>query len=100
MTAKLTFKVQAKTFDMELDTELTVADVKTLIEEQAGIPGDGMRLVYKGKICKDPDVLKALNVADGHMVHVVRAPGAKPPAAAAAATPAPAVTTPAAAPST
>ena len=27
MTAKLTFKVQAKTFDMELDTELTVADV-------------------------------------------------------------------------
>ena len=31
-----------------------------------------MRLVYKGKICKDPDVLKALNVADGHMVHVVR----------------------------
>ena len=53
------------------------------------------RLIYSGKVLKDPETLESYNVKDGHTVHMVRGAPATPapapaPVAAAAPVPAPA----------
>ena len=77
--------------------DMTVAAFKTAAAEIVDIPANLQRIVYRGKVLKDVDVLKALGVEDGHAVHVVRVAGAAtdaaPQVAPAAAAPAPTVTT-------
>ena len=52
-------------------------DVKKQCEEQTKLAPEDQRLIYKGKILKDGDVLSALGVTDGHTMHLVKGPGAK-----------------------
>ena len=69
------------------DFGVTVAAFKLQIVDQVSIPAAQQRMVYRGKILKDTDVLSLVGVESGHAVHVVK--GQKPAGEAATTTPTP-----------
>eukprot|EP00920_Eleutheroschizon_duboscqi_P034591 GHVT01082878.1.p2 GENE.GHVT01082878.1~~GHVT01082878.1.p2 ORF type:complete len:264 (+),score=19.67 GHVT01082878.1:3138-3929(+) len=69
----VTFKVSGGTqFDMELDPDWTVKELKQKCEEKAAIPVVRQRVIYKGRILKDDDKVSVHDVQDGHMMHLVK----------------------------
>jgi ubiquilin len=95
-----------KSVSVQLATvDMTVAAFKEAASATVEIPANVQRVVYRGKVLKDTDILKSVGVEDGHAVHVVRvagqtapapatdpAPAQAPPPAAAVVTPQPAHT--------
>ncbi|CAO3593402.1 unnamed protein product [Absidia cylindrospora] len=84
-----------------IETSKTVLDLKSAIAEQADVPIERQRLIYSGRVLKDPDTLADCKLADGNTVHMVR--GAQPGGArstTATNTPTPTSTTPQAAATT
>eukprot|EP01067_Filipodium_phascolosomae_P009262 Filipodium_phascolosomae@DN8214_c0_g1_i1.p1 len=74
----LTFKVSGGTqFELEVDSLITVLDLKKLAVESSSIPAEEQRLIYKGRILKDADTLTQHKITSGHCMHLVR--GAPPP---------------------
>ena len=63
-----------------------VLEVKEIIAAQCDVPVNQQRLIYSGKVLKDPETLESYAVQEGHTVHMVKGP---PPASAQAAPPAP-----------
>ncbi|KAJ1929256.1 hypothetical protein IWQ60_001311 [Tieghemiomyces parasiticus] len=57
----------------------TVAQLKAKVAEKCDTPTDRQRLIYSGRVLKDPEVLSSYKVAEGHTIHMVR--GAAPPSA-------------------
>ena len=41
-------------FDIELDPSITILEFKELIAKEQNIPAEQQRLIYKGRILKDP----------------------------------------------
>lgn len=68
-----------KKFVITIDTSKTVLDLKNAIAEQTDVPADRQRLIYSGRVLKDPDTLEACKIADGNTVHMVK--GSQPGAA-------------------
>lgn len=52
----------------------TVADLKAKLatSEYADIPAERQRLIYSGRVLKDPDTLASVKIKDGHTVHLVK----------------------------
>lgn len=46
-------------------------------EQNSTLNAETMKLIYKGKILKNPDTLKSVGVEDGHMLHIVKGAGGK-----------------------
>jgi hypothetical protein len=65
------------TVTAELDK--TVGELKAQLQAEVGVPPEQMRLIYAGRVLKDPQTLASYNIADGHTVHLVQ--GAAAPAA-------------------
>ncbi|KAI8096931.1 ubiquitin-related domain-containing protein, partial [Halteromyces radiatus] len=65
-----------KKFVINIDTSKTVLDLKNAIAEQADIPAERQRLIYSGRVLKDPDTLADCKLAEGNTVHMVK--GAQP----------------------
>ncbi|ORZ00583.1 hypothetical protein BCR43DRAFT_485452 [Syncephalastrum racemosum] len=68
-----------KKFVITIETSKTVLDLKNAIAEQTDVPADRQRLIYSGRVLKDPDTLEACKIADGNTVHMVK--GSQPGAA-------------------
>lgn len=53
---------------------ITVADLKQKLStsEYVDIPSDRQRLIYSGRVMKDPDVLSTYKIKDGNTVHLVK----------------------------
>ena len=87
------------TVPVEADLSCKVADFKALIAEKVEVPAaqqvpapcrlfsrtrhpptrvraPAQRLIYSGKVLKDPETLASYSVVDGHTIHMVR--GAAP----------------------
>ena len=90
------------TVPVEAELSCTVVEFKQLIATKVDVPAANQRLIYSGKVLKDPETLASYSVVEGHTIHMVR--GAAPAAPAPAAATAPAApaampaTTPAAVP--
>ncbi|KAF7723556.1 hypothetical protein EC973_001845 [Apophysomyces ossiformis] len=67
-----------KKFVIAIETEKTVLDLKNAIAEHTDVPAERQRLIYSGRVLKDPDTLDDCKIADGNTVHMVKgsAPGA------------------------
>jgi len=78
-----------KTFDMDLDDQLTIADLKVRIQDQfqLGEP-DLLKLIYTGKVLKDEMTVTQASIKEGGFI-VVMASKKKEPVAAPAQAPAP-----------
>jgi len=89
--------LKGDTFEVEVDAEASVADLKTKISEKhPEMAADLQKLIHMGKILDDKSAVKDVGIKEGEFV-VVMVAKAKPPAAPAAApaatpTPAPAPT--------
>jgi ubiquilin len=75
--AQITFNVKAandKKHVLTLAGTTTVADLKSKLSasEYADIPADRQRLIYSGRVLKDPDTLASVKLKDGHTIHLVK----------------------------
>lgn len=59
---------------LTLPLSTTVGDLKTKLasSEHADVPVDRQRLIFSGRILKDPDTLEAVKVKDGNTIHLVK----------------------------
>jgi ubiquilin len=74
---QVTFNIKAANDQkhvLTLPATTTVADLKTKLSapEYADIPADRQRLIYSGRVLKDPDTLGGVKVKDGHTIHLVK----------------------------
>lgn len=74
---QITFNVKAgndQKHVLTLPSTTTVADLKTKLStsEYADIPPERQRLIYSGRVLKDPDTLGGVKIKDGHTVHLVK----------------------------
>mmetsp|Transcript_16618 Transcript_16618/g.24603 ORF Transcript_16618/g.24603 Transcript_16618/m.24603 type:complete len:482 (-) Transcript_16618:144-1589(-) len=62
----------AQKFTVPLDVSLTVLVFKNSIADQAQVPADAQRLIYKGRILKDDQTLESYGVENDTTIHLVR----------------------------
>jgi ubiquilin len=75
--SQITFNVKAANDQkhvLTLPSTTTVADLKSKLStsEYADIPAERQRLIYSGRVLKDPDTLASVKIKDGHTVHLVK----------------------------
>lgn len=61
-----------ETFTIECSPNITIAELKELISQKSNIPVNQQRLVYRGRVLKDPCTLNSYECQDGHAIHLVR----------------------------
>jgi ubiquilin len=74
---QVTFNVKAANDQkhvLTLPSTTTVSDLKQKLSssEYADIPPERQRLIYSGRVLKDPDTLGGVKVKDGHTIHLVK----------------------------
>lgn len=75
--SQVTFNVKAANDQkhvLTLPSSTTVADIKTKLStpEFVDIPAERQRLIYSGRVLKDPDTLASVKIKDGHTIHLVK----------------------------
>lgn len=75
--SQITFNVKAANDQkhvLTLPSTTTVADLKVKLSEPdlADIPAERQRLIYSGRVLKDPDTLGGVKIKDGHTIHLVK----------------------------
>merc|ERR1719440_1055109 len=86
---KLVIKQAAgATTTIEVEPSMKVLEAKEVIAKECDVPANQQRLIYSGKVLKDPETLESYAVQDGHTVHMVKGPppSSSPAASAPAAT--------------
>ncbi|XP_055828365.1 ubiquitin domain-containing protein DSK2b-like [Solanum dulcamara] len=72
-------------FSVQVSLDSTVGSFKSILAQQANIPAEQQRLIYKGRILKDEQTLESYGLEADHTVHLVRgsapAPSANPASA-------------------
>lgn len=74
---QLTFTVKSSLdakYTITIASNATVVDLKTKLStpDQADLPVDRQRLIYSGRVLKDPDTLSSYKIKDGHTIHLVK----------------------------
>ncbi|KAK5003329.1 hypothetical protein LTR28_010305, partial [Elasticomyces elasticus] len=74
---QITFTVKSSSdskYTITVPASTTVADLKSKLEsaDYANIPPARQRLIYSGRVLKDPDTLASYKVKDGHTIHLVK----------------------------
>ena len=75
--APITFNIKSSSdakYVLTLPLTTTVIDLKTKLStsEYADLPPERQRLIYSGRVLKDPDTLGSYKIKDGHTVHLVK----------------------------
>ncbi|XP_020294821.1 UV excision repair protein RAD23 homolog B isoform X2 [Pseudomyrmex gracilis] len=63
--------LQQQTFTIEIDSSLTVKDLKDKIETQKGFPAEHQKLIYAGKILADEQPLTEYNIDEKKFIVVM-----------------------------
>jgi ubiquilin len=74
---QITFSVKASNdqkYVLTLPASTTVGELKEKLSsnEYADIPVERLRLIYSGRVLKDPDTLAGTKIKDGHTIHLVK----------------------------
>jgi translation initiation factor IF-2 len=84
---KLNFRtVQGKVYELEVEDDANIADIKRLLEERHGLPGGNLKLILSAKVLDDATVVSTLQVSQGTYI-VVHCSARRPPAQPAVAPP-------------
>ena len=75
--APVTFNVKSSSdakYVLTVPLSLTVLDLKQKLagSEYADIPPERQRLIYSGRVLKDPDTLASYKVKEGNTIHLVK----------------------------
>jgi uncharacterized ubiquitin-like protein YukD len=73
------FGIKIKTLDnslheLDISPEMTVKNLKTLIEDKMKVPVPKQRLIFHGKLLLDTEKLSKYKIEDGHVLHLVANP--------------------------
>lgn len=73
----VTFNIKSSSdakYVITIPLTMTVLDLKTRLSgtDYADIPPDRQRLIYSGRVLKDPDTLSSYKIKEGHTVHLVK----------------------------
>ncbi|KAL9273769.1 Ubiquitin-like domain-containing protein, partial [Drosera capensis] len=72
--------MDSQTYTMQVDKQMPVPVLKQQIASMTGIVTEHQRLIFRGKVLKDDQLLSAYHMEDGHTLHlVVRDPASVPP---------------------
>ncbi|KAL8432851.1 hypothetical protein Efla_007694 [Eimeria flavescens] len=72
-TARVSFKVSGGTqFALDVEEDWSVRTLKEKCQEKTAIPVAAQRLIYKGRILKDDDLISSQGLKDGHIMHLVK----------------------------
>lgn len=74
---QLTFTVKSSQdakHSVTISANATVADLKAKLSasDYADLPAERQRLIYSGRVLKDPDTLSSYKIKDGHTIHLVK----------------------------
>uniref|UniRef100_A0A7S4T0H8 Ubiquitin-like domain-containing protein n=1 Tax=Alexandrium monilatum TaxID=311494 RepID=A0A7S4T0H8_9DINO len=75
--------IDGSTTKLEVPSDLRGSDVKELIAERLGVPMDRQRLIFRGRVLKDDDIVGQHISENGLTLHMVQRPGPPPGADAA-----------------
>lgn len=75
--APITFNIKSSNdakYVLTMSLSLTVLDLKTKLAsaDYADIPPERQRLIYSGRVLKDPDTLSSYKIKEGNTVHLVK----------------------------
>ena len=75
--SQLTFNVKSSSdakYVLTVPSSMTVGDLKAKLStsEYADLPASRQRLIYSGRVLKDPDTLASYKIKDGNTVHLVK----------------------------
>ena len=75
--APLTFNVKSSSdakYTITMPSSATVAELKEKLstKDYADLPAERQRLIYSGRVLKDPDTLGSYNIKEGNTVHLVK----------------------------
>ncbi|KAK2197706.1 bifunctional Ubiquitin-like domain/Ubiquitin-like domain superfamily/Ubiquitin-associated domain/UBA-like superfamily/Ubiquitin domain, partial [Babesia duncani] len=62
----------SETFELDVEPSMTVLELKEKCKERAGVEADKQRLIFRGRIVKDPETLESLKIEAGNTIHLVR----------------------------
>jgi ubiquilin len=73
----ITFHVKSSgdnKYTLTLPLSTTISDLKTKLagSEYSDASADRLRLIYSGRVMKDPDTLSTYNVKENHTIHLVK----------------------------
>ncbi|XP_062078249.1 ubiquitin-like domain-containing protein CIP73 isoform X2 [Humulus lupulus] len=72
--------LDSQTYTLKVDKQMPVPALKEQIASVTGVLSEQQRLICRGKVLKDDQLLSAYHVEDGHTLHlVVRQPYSTPP---------------------
>ena len=73
MTIEISVKhLSQKTYQIKIDEEATVGDLKKEIEKESEVKAEEIKLIFKGKILKkDDDKLTDHKIENGSAIHMV-----------------------------
>ncbi|XP_024524635.1 large proline-rich protein BAG6-like [Selaginella moellendorffii] len=74
-----TVEIRIRTLDsashtVRVNKDISVPALKEQLQELVGIPAQDQRLICRGRVLKDDQLLSAYNVEDGHTLHLVARP--------------------------
>lgn len=64
-------------YEVSVEPSNTIEDLKAIISTKADVPPESQRLIYSGKILKDPETVASYKIQNGHTVHLVKSAAAK-----------------------
>ncbi|CAA7391513.1 unnamed protein product [Spirodela intermedia] len=75
-SSEATVEINVKTLDSQIfpfrvNKNMPVLTLKEKIANVIGLPVELQRLIFRGKVLKDGDLLSAYHVEDGHTIHLV-----------------------------
>ncbi|BFI21165.1 large proline-rich protein BAG6 [Marchantia polymorpha subsp. ruderalis] len=71
--------LDAQSYTLRVEKNASVPALKDQIASVVGVPVENQRLICRGKVLKDDQVLSAYNVEDGHTLHLVARQTPPPP---------------------
>ena len=72
---KFRAKLGEKEFELEASGEGRIAEAKSDLERQSGIPPAQQKWIYQGRILGDDMTILSAGIADGYVVHVLKVGG-------------------------
>ena len=72
MSITIHVKCGQDNWEVTVEPTDTIEQLKKTIKEITEIPEDSQRLIYSGKILKDPETVESYKIQDGHSIHLVK----------------------------
>jgi len=73
---RVTIKALGRQFTTEFEKDILVRELKQMIADKAEIPANAQRLIYKGRVMKDEElVLEKYGIEEGSTIHLLRGSG-------------------------